>query len=690
MTTSPNSYALVTAGGTSVYLDRTSKIKSEAKGAFGVAIATSLVEQGIKVILVCTEETRRTYPLCEGIEVVTYDTYHEYVEQIDAVLARSGQPTFAFSSASVSDFEPRDQVEGKYSFDTSAAIPCKSLPRVLSSWRELFGRKCYLVGYKLCDPLKSVADLMRSAQDQNETDHLNLTVASFQSESKKHGRHRTVYLVKPDGGHLTFSGTLSDVSHRLVEFSIRQSKTTWKRSERAGSLQAFVDAHSLKGNNCPAFKIAPAVLQLAQRANLLKGKPGNVVAFNLNPRFLLVTPRGHTNKELLDEMDFVGVDQERVRSNLTYWSEDNVSKPSIDAFTYMRVFERIRDITSAIHFHNGWVLDASETRMDYPCGTAEEASMILEALARATLLSAKDTRCPPWRLVRLIRHGYILFLGDDPYALSTLENAVSDMEENFSHHLKDIGMGEILADLEMTPIFGKNGTIIGIASRHRMEGWYQFFVDEVHRHKHYGNELIKLIIERELRVAVHNDCKVELFYRNHGFKVRERRNNGVTILESPKASDLIQLVTMTIRCATTGRYLQVKPVESNVFANTWSNPVGVVQADETPWETAVRVVTDDIGFEFNHPPEPEQNRQQVIYCSELSKDATLDRQYVVRSFQVDVIDEFVPFPDPNIFQETEWKTSIDVRITGLVNRCTREAVREHDKFIKVLTQTIRT
>ena len=213
-------YVLITAGGTSVPIDGVRKITNSAKGALGVALAKAYSSLGWEVKLFCTEMTSARYDVSPGVEVIHYDTFDEYVSGLQKIVDTHGQPSIALSTAAVSDFGV-DRHPGK--MHVLQTLTFHPLPKVLSTWREQFGRNCYIVGFKLLDPeTETFDDLLSAARSQNERAHLDLTVANFKpwGTNKKNDGKRDLYLVKPDGSHIPLSGSLSEISERLVDFTI--------------------------------------------------------------------------------------------------------------------------------------------------------------------------------------------------------------------------------------------------------------------------------------------------------------------------------------------------------------------------------------------------------------------------------------------------------------------------------------
>lgn len=220
-------YALVTAGGTCVAIDEMRMIANRSEGDFGVAIANALAARGVPVVLLIS---RLGYYKFRGglinsnVIVVQYLMFEEYVDAITQIVTDHGQPAYAFSAAAVSDFGVEHMVEGKISSsDGLPNIPFVELPKVLKTWRKLFGLTCKIVGFKFLSRKNSTnVDLFTAAWDQNVSAHLDLTVGNFKEEIGD-GKH-PVYLVNPEGWVHHIPGDRVYVAQQIVDYVLGKGR----------------------------------------------------------------------------------------------------------------------------------------------------------------------------------------------------------------------------------------------------------------------------------------------------------------------------------------------------------------------------------------------------------------------------------------------------------------------------------
>ncbi len=239
-------YALVTAGGTCVAIDEMRMIANRSEGDFGVAIANALAARGVPVVLLIS---RLGYYKFRGglinsnVMVVPYLMFEEYVDAITQIVTDHGQPAYAFSAAAVSDFGVEHMVEGKISSsDGLPKIPFVELPKVLKTWRKLFGSACKIVGFKFLSRKNSTnVDLFTAAWDQNVSAHLDLTVGNFKEEIGD-GKH-PVYLVNPEGWVSHVPGDRTYVAQQIVQYVLSDgyafifnSPETWTKVIRSSSM----------------------------------------------------------------------------------------------------------------------------------------------------------------------------------------------------------------------------------------------------------------------------------------------------------------------------------------------------------------------------------------------------------------------------------------------------------------------
>ena len=387
-------FMLITAGGTIVEWDDVRNLGNSSKGGTGVNIANAAAEREVPVILLCTEIATLKYWIDPRVIVIIYDTYKTYVARL-AEIAMKYNVKYAISAAAVSDFG-FEEAQGKIDSKEPAAPKLIALPKVLATWREMFGKACYIAGFKLHaypafqnetgarrEPTKlqwkrSVDTLIAAADKQLKECHLNLCCANFApwkgNADTERGKKR-LWLRRPDGGSIELFGTDRQVASTLVDYILEQADVTWGHSVYSGS--AVYQLESLN-----YYERCDCYLQFAQRSNLLHGRAGNVTIMKERDQ-AWVTPRGidkTTINSNSNDMCWV-----RLRPNqdaeLGYSSKSADTKPSIDARVYLMV-NRMFPFAAAIHFHDGWVLASNATtEMDYACGTNKAAGEIIAALS---------------------------------------------------------------------------------------------------------------------------------------------------------------------------------------------------------------------------------------------------------------------------------------------------------------------
>jgi len=140
-------YMLVTAGGTSVDMDEVRDQGNKSKGGTGVNLINAAAERGVPSILLCTEIAKLKYWIHPNVIVILFDTYEEYVNRL-LEIGQKYKIMYAISAAAVSDFG-FEKVEGKIDSKSGSLPPHYELPKVLATWRNLFGKDCYITGFKL-------------------------------------------------------------------------------------------------------------------------------------------------------------------------------------------------------------------------------------------------------------------------------------------------------------------------------------------------------------------------------------------------------------------------------------------------------------------------------------------------------------------------------------------------------------
>lgn len=625
--------ALVTAGGTSVPLDDVRAIGNRSKGGFGVALANELALAGIQVTLLSTEYARLKYRVNPKVSVIEFDTYQNYFDTLSRLASlaeQNKQPfDFVFLAAAVSDFAPV-RTEGKISSDSRHVIECKALPKVIDSARYMFGKTSYIVGFKLHSLLRSDREsvrtrfaarerLVQTARKQNARAHLNLTIANFAPWGDQ--QDNTMYGVKPDGNVIEFAGSFDQRVRAIVLDVIKRQKTTWMRSESV-----------LLNSNQLDVGSAPFALKFMQAANLFVGSSGNLTYETLDQERFLVTPRGRSDKGRMMYRLLVLVRPSFADGVMKYESNVRDDKPSIDSAVNTRVLSMIPQ-TIAMHFHDGWVLGATKTQTDYPCGTAEEAGAILEAITRHWAENVwDDPDCPT--MIELTSHGHTLFCL--PQDLDQLDKSWQAMQNEHDDHLRQVGQGEVISSLVRRPIW-RQYQIVGLVAELPDKDWVSLYIGQDNRGEGLGAEVVQMAIKKHKLIGVHVNCqkdeKVIDYYAKFGYK-KVDEENGVVILLPPSLQDKV-IEAATIRVYVPGQQKLLMGQRSHgPWKEQWVNVGGVVKPGESPWQAALREAGEElVGFP-SFVLEPKS--RSIHYVAE----PNTDRVFRVTCFHLQVPYEF--------------------------------------------------
>lgn len=647
---------LVTTGGTAVPVDDVRSISNASKGGFGVAIANAAAERGIPTILLCTEFAKLKYWVHPNITIVIFETYDEYVQQLTWIAERWAI-AYAVSAAAVSDFGV-EAVTGKMDSSNPPSLPLAPLPKVLATWRQLFGIDCYITGFKLhaspkvgtkLEQKNARGALLAAADKQIKECHLNLTCANFAPWNKNpdtaNGKKR-LWLRRPDGGGIEMVGTNQQVATALVDYILNQANVTWGHSQYLDN-----DLEHFRTGFEESFFLAGKILTLAQNTNLLASTAGSITV-PATPHALWATPRG-AHKPTIGANDLCCVSVTAGQdTTLAYTSPNPNIKASIDSRVYA-IVNRFSPFAAAVHFHDGWVLKPHvSTKKDFPCGTNKAAGEIIAALAGI------DVRITGSVMVELTGHGHTLFF-PSPEKIGELETNWQEMRRLYEQHLQEIGKGDSISQLILTPIFHRS-CIVGIAAKHTKEGWYSFFLKEGCRNGGLGAALVTLINEREVNVGVHSNCQVEQWYVDRGFQVLERRvDEGLTILGPPSLrDDVVEAATMVIYCPNEGGSILLGKRTAGTFQGYYANLGGKVECspgthpeDINFWLQACREVREECGVDLSIMPRP--SRSTVLYTRTVREDGT-EVVFRVTCFIVKVPTQFAVSTATSEHSEISW------------------------------------
>ncbi len=644
----PGAYALITCGGTKARVDAVRSMANDAEGDVGVEIARQFDRAGIPSVLVMSRFAwfKHRHDLPKTAVPVVFNYVDEYMASIDGVLAKYGRPAFAVSTAAVSDYGHLGPVAGKISSDKDVLeLSIPRLPKVLDTWREKFGKECVIVGFKfLTRANASLQDLFAAARRQNARGRLNATVGNFKEEIGG-GKH-PVWWITPDGGAVRMDGWRDEVAGRIVEFCVRYRNTTWARSERIGERTALGDSAE--------ERFASDIIRFGQEARLLTGTSGNV-SVSLGGR-ILVSPRG-TDKSAMRSEDMLVASLDPA-ARVVRFNGPEGRKPSIDSHVLLLLAEATQG-AATLHFHDGWVVgNAPVTRKAYPCGTAEQAAMIQEALAarvRSGGLFTGDGRA----IVELRDHGHMLFLRDER-AVRALAVEWEEATLAYLGHLRDVGRRDLGTRVSLAPIF--DGTsIVGVVAK--LNGWHSFFLLPGARGRRLGDEILDLVNRRGTRVAVHDLCQVRDFYLARGFRAvdGEGADEGMTVLDPPSVrEDLRDSVTLVLHNPVTDRVLLVRRSSSGSYPDYWACPGGRSEdSDASPYATGVRETGEEVGIDLRGTVAPD--RHTVHYTGWTNPATGQTRGSRVTNLVVETLVEHVPTVDGVEIVEARWASRTEAR-----------------------------
>lgn len=605
-------YALLTIGGTEEPLDGVRSLANHAEGDYGVEAAKAFLECGIRVIIVAGRKAQLKHAFwlatTRNVSTVPFSSIASYDAAIEGIVRDNGQPAYAFATAAISDFIGTGST-GKVASDQPYCPTLMPAAKSIDGWRALFGRRCFIVGFKYLAEGASVAEVLRKAREQNHRAHLNATFANLKGEIGE-GLHPG-WIVKPDGGAIRLEGKRSRVAEQLVAFAVRMTRTTWSHSEYDGPRTGLVPSDTLVG-----------LLAFAQETHLLTDRSGNVAEYDVNDGRVWVTPRG-VDKSVVTADACVPTEFDPETRTVSYRG-DLDRKPSIDTSVYHRLAEHIPDFGAALHFHDALVVGGAKTREGYPCGTEEESWMIIEALA-ASRPKGDSVLGMNGRMVELAEHGYMLVLPDDGgESFRVLEADWEAVRVAYVRHLEDVAQLHRLPEVRLSPIFHGNA-IIGVAARHATEEWTSIYLVEAVRGSGVGYDIVQLVNERGMTVGVHANCRVRDYYVSHGFQVVSE-TDGVSVLIPPSLrTDLVDAATIRVTCKAErmvllGQRAMTKPDGSPMtFGGLWANLGGQIDDDDRgkdllsppgavrgSWAAAVREVGEEqTGIDLSAYPAPD-------------------------------------------------------------------------------------
>lgn len=571
--------ALVTAGGTREPIDDVRVLTNISSGGFGVAIARALVAAGVDTTLVGSRDAIAMLGSTDdAIERVRFTTFRNLVETLAAAAMNSARPDLVLMTAAVADYSPVP-TEGKLRSDADElVIRCIRNPKLIAAFREQFGIRTFLVGFKLLSRA-SRADLITAAREQVHRNRLNLTVAN-DLDDLRDGRH-PIILVTPEGGAIPIDGTKDEVATQLVAFILRRVDVQWSRSEVIPDTSTIDRREEIRK---AMRNRAGTLLGVAQRANLLPGTEGNVSYRTVGLEFW-VTPR-QVPKTTLTASDLVFVDPDLPRGLIRY---RGTRKPSIDSIVQATLYAHLPDIKGFLHFHDGIVIADAETTFPHPCGTIEEAEEILRAIDAA--VRAQRYRSGPFA-IRLIHHGVLI--GIEPGGAERLMEEWREAEYAYRMHLGSVSGSNGRRPVTLQPVFA-SGNIIGVLARFTEFAASSCFILPNARAKGFGDEVIRQLDQRGDTIVAHDDCRVIEYYTMRGYRIL-RRDGTLAFLEPPsRRTDIVAAASVCCWHPPTNTVL-IGHRHTTPFPGYYAFPGGGVKDGETPFTAAARELHEETGI----------------------------------------------------------------------------------------------
>ena len=164
---------LITAGATSVPVDRVRVISNIATGETGVLIAKAAKKLGAKVTLCLSRPGIN--PPDRQVKLIAFTFFEELRSKVIKEL-RSCSYDIIIHSAAVSDFKPRDTLRPKLDSDRAHNLKLVPLPKIIDEMK-VFSRGAKIVIFKL-EPGLSDRSLIRSAKSAQKRIGADIVVAN--------------------------------------------------------------------------------------------------------------------------------------------------------------------------------------------------------------------------------------------------------------------------------------------------------------------------------------------------------------------------------------------------------------------------------------------------------------------------------------------------------------------------------
>ena len=515
---------IVTTGGTSEPIDDVRAVTNFSTGRFGVEIAAAFDAAGNNVTVLASREAA-LHSDAAGIPANRFGS----AADLSALLTDMAVPArrcVVVHAAAVADYTPT-AVTGKLSSDRDElTITMARTPKIVDSLRDTWGRKAFLVGFKLTSGA-TVSELHAAARTLMKRAKLNLVVSNDLTECRD-GRH-PVWLITQEGGAIRVEGDRRSVAARIAEFICAREDVTWSATVTNPDRLAPQTSE-------PHRELMGEILELADAAALLPGTDGNAVvatghrvsSHHSGPT-LFVTPRQVPKSEVTVE-DCIPVVVDPDAHVVAAWPPAHTpdAKPSIDTNVQARILAAFPDTGAILHTHELWGRTTAATPFPYPCGAAEEADAVIAA-ARAAGVAAHSRAFS----VTLDHHGFLLVGDHDTF--TALRAQWADAVDEYHGHLADVGAAD--AEIGVLRPIIDGAEIIGVCA-HTPGGGVAVHIGATHRGRGVGATITAQLIERQLSVETIDECGVIEHWRSRGFTATRNADGTVTLTPPRRRDDL--------------------------------------------------------------------------------------------------------------------------------------------------------
>lgn len=536
---------IVTAGGTSEYIDNVRKITNSSSGKLGCLISKEILKNdNNKVIYVHSKgAVKPTHPNVDNIEIITTKDLESKVTEI---LKNNKVDVFIHSMA-VSDYtvenvidlnklrdmfdnnkdDSFDNILNKCVIDNSKKISSKNTnplihlkenPKIISLIKKL-SPFTFLVGFKLLDNV-SEEELFNVGFNLLRKNRCNLVLANDIEKIRK-GNH-TGMIIYPEKNKTIIKGK-DEIARKLVEEIYNRAFVKHPKSIHISNENNISDKefNSIKeiGEVLYKMDILPEVINHDRIDKI--GTYGNMSFKHDNSSFYITGRNVHKGKLHKNDICFIesveNIANDSIYSNVKYHGS---IKPSIDTSIHSEVYKKT-NYTHIVHIHTNKLFlgEYPVTNYNYPCGSMEERDAIIEFI-----MSNKDTK-----VIQLYKHGLIVLGYSFKDCLDEIDNLYKNSiyidydEENyfnqeFINHIVDVQANFVYNEGNIYPI--KSSTnVIGSVWEDRFNTsnkdlHFALYLNKKERNKKYGliDKYLKTNQYNNLFLHTKKECNVCTLY----------------------------------------------------------------------------------------------------------------------------------------------------------------------------------